>query len=66
MFKKLAENFKQIKFMPSAKGLFIERLRRKLEDLSISNNNEIMHGRISEIENKIRQFYLDNNSQIVA
>lgn len=66
MFKKLAENFKQIEFMPSAKGLFIERLRRKLEDLSISNNNEIVHGKIFEIENKIRQFYSDNNSQIVA
>ena len=66
MFKKLVENFKQIEFKPSAKGLFIESLRRKLEDLSISNTNEIVRGRIFEIENEIRQFYSDNNSQLVA
>lgn len=66
MFKKLVENFKQIEFTPSAKGMFIERLRRKLENLSISNSNEIVRGRIFEIENEIQQFYSDNNSQIVA
>lgn len=66
MFKKLVENFKQIEFTPSAKGFFIERLRRKLEDLSISNSNEIVGGRIFEIGNEIQQFYSDNNSQTIA
>lgn len=66
MFKKLVENFKQIEFTPSAKGFFIERLHRKLEDLSISNSNEIVGGRIFEIGNEIRKFYLDNNSQMLV
>ncbi len=66
MFKKLVENFNQLEFTPSAKGLFIERLRRKLEGLTVLNSNEVVSGRISEIENEIRQFYSDNNSQIIA
>jgi len=66
IFKKLAENFKQIEFTPSAKGFFIERLRRKLEDLVVSNSNEIVGGRIFEIGNEIRKFYLDNNSQMLV
>jgi len=66
MFKKLVKNFKQIEFTPSAKGFFIERLRRKLEDLAISNSNEIVGGRIFEIGNEIRKFYLDNNSQMLV
>lgn len=66
MFKKLLENFKQIEFTPSAKGVFIERLRQKLINLSKSNSNEIVHGKIHEIEKKILQFYSDNSSQVVA
>ena len=61
MFKKLVESFKQIEFAPSAKGFFIERLRRKLDALSVSNSNEIVDGRISEIGDAIRRFYSDSN-----
>ena len=55
MYSKLIDSFSQIEFTPSAKGLFIERLRRKLNDLSMSNSNEIVKGNISEISSKIQQ-----------
>ena len=55
MYSKLIDSFSQIEFTPSAKGLFIERLRRKLSDLSMSNSNEIVKGNISEISSKIQQ-----------
>ena len=45
----LHENFSDIKFIPSTKGRFIERLRTKLEDLSARNSNEIVPGYMSEI-----------------
>jgi hypothetical protein len=64
MFKKLIKGFKQIIFTPSSKGPFIEKLRRKLVDLSKSNSNEIVRGRIIEIEKDIRQFYSENNLHI--
>jgi hypothetical protein len=66
MFKKLMESFKQIEFTPSAKGFFIERLRRKIEDLSSANSNEVVDGKIFEIGNEIQKFYSENNSQIVV
>ncbi len=45
----LYENFSDIEFIPSTKGRFIERLRAKLDDLSVGNSNEIIHGYMSEI-----------------
>ncbi len=50
----LHENFSEIKFIPSTKGRFIERLRTKLEDLSIGSSNEIVPGNMSEILNKVK------------
>lgn len=58
MFNKLVESFSQIEFVSSAKGFFIERLRRKLDDIAVSHTNEIVHGRIREIENEIAGEYL--------
>ena len=49
LFEVLLENFSDIKFIPSTKGQFIERLRTKLRNLSKSNSNEIVHGNMSEI-----------------
>jgi hypothetical protein len=59
MYKKLLESFPKIEFQPSAKGFFIERLRQKLYDLSMSNTNEIVEGGISEMINDIQQYYLE-------
>ena len=56
-FHKLLESFVQIEFAPSAKGFFIERLRRKLDDLSWQSTNEIVPGKFLEIEREITQFY---------
>ena len=60
-FQKLLDNFPQIEFTPSVKGFFIERLRQKLDDLSLLNTNEIVRGRLSEINSDINQFYSDKN-----
>lgn len=49
LFATLHENFSDIAFIPSTKGRFIERLRAKLEDLSVGNSNEIVPGNMSEI-----------------
>ena len=57
MYKKLMENFNQVDFMVSAKGRFIEKLRLKLKNLSLTNTNEIVEGRIFEIGKNIQQFY---------
>jgi hypothetical protein len=53
----LHENFSNIEFIPSTKGLFIERLRAKLEDLSAGNSNEIIQGNMSEILHNAKKFY---------
>jgi hypothetical protein len=57
----LYENFSDIEFIPSTKGRFIERLRAKLEDLSVGNSNEIIHGNMSEILNNVKRFYHNSN-----
>lgn len=68
-FHKLLESFTQIEFTPSVKDFFIERLRRKLEDLSWMPANEIVPGRFFEIDREINQFYseqcLDKETQSV-
>lgn len=63
MYKKLLESFPKIEFQPSAKGFFIERLRRKLDDLSMFSSNEIVQGSISEMINEVQQFYLEKESE---
>ena len=62
MYKKLFESFPKIEFTPSDKGFFIERLQRKLDDLSMANTNEIIKGSISEMNDRIQQFYLENQN----
>lgn len=52
LYNKLLESFSKIEFEPSAKGFFIERLRQKLNNLSMFNSNEIVQGNISEIINQ--------------
>ena len=54
LFATLHENFSDIEFVPSTKGRFIERLRAKLENLSVGNSNEIVPGQISEILNNVK------------
>ena len=65
-YQKLLESFPQIEFVPSAKGFFIERLRRKLDDLSMSNSNEIVKGNFLEICNKIQEYYSGNQNNSAA
>jgi hypothetical protein len=50
---RLHENFSDIKFIPSTKGRFIERLRTKLENLSAGKSNEIVPGNMSEMLTKV-------------
>ncbi len=57
VFQKLTGSFTQIEFTSSTKGFFIERLRKKLDNLAVRNTNEILPGRIAEIEKAIHQFY---------
>ena len=52
--KTLHENFSDIKFIPSTKGRFIERLRTKLEDSSAGSSNEIVPGYMPAIIKKMR------------
>lgn len=59
LFKKLLGSFPEIEFHPSVKGFFIEKLRRKLNDLSMFDSNEIVQGNISEMINEAQQFYLE-------
>ncbi len=49
LFAELHKNFPNVEFIPSAKGRFIERLRTKLENLTMRKNNEIVPGNISDI-----------------
>ena len=56
LFATLHENFSEIEFIPSTKGRFIERLRAKLEDLSVDNSNEIVPGYMSEILNNVKNY----------
>ncbi len=49
LFATLHEIFSDIEFIPSTKGRFIERLRAKLEILSVGNSNEIVPGIMSAI-----------------
>jgi hypothetical protein len=51
----LQENFSDLKFVPSTKGRFIERLRKKLKDLSSGRSNEIVPGYMSEILKNVKQ-----------
>ena len=52
----LHENFSDIKFIPSTKGRFIERLRTKLEDLSAGSSNEIVPGYMFEILKNVKDY----------
>ncbi|MGD9160328.1 MAG: hypothetical protein PVG39_18070 [Desulfobacteraceae bacterium] len=63
LFKKLLGSYPEIEFMPSAKGFFIERLRRKLNDLTMFNSNEIVQGSISEMINEVQEYYLIDNDE---
>lgn len=64
LFKKLLGSFPKIEFQPSAKGFFIERLRRKLNDLTMLDSNEIVQGSISEMINEVQQFYLEKKKRV--
>lgn len=63
LFAKLHKNFSDIEFIPSTKGRFIERLRTKLEDLSIGSTNEIVPGNMSEIINNVKKFSQEANAE---
>jgi len=52
LFPKLHESFSSIEFIPTVKGKLIERLRAKLQNLSVSKTNEIITGDISEVSNR--------------
>lgn len=54
LFEKLAQHFPDLEFVPSTKGKFIERMRKKLKDLVRENSNEIVKGNISEILQKLQ------------
>ncbi|MCP4664028.1 MAG: hypothetical protein GY856_52260, partial [bacterium] len=45
----LAACFEELEFVPTPKGPFIERLRRKLDALARGNSNEILDGDVTEI-----------------
>ncbi len=49
LFAELLKNFPKIEFIPSSKGRFIERLRKKLDNLSKNRTNEITVGNMSQI-----------------
>ena len=53
LLEKLMQNFDKLEFIEVTKGWFIERLRRKLVDLTRKPTNEIVMGDISEIIEKI-------------
>jgi hypothetical protein len=65
LFATLHENFSDIEFIPSTKGRFIERLRAKLEDLSVGNSNEIVPGNMSEILDNVNSFYRIPNKEVI-
>jgi hypothetical protein len=56
LLETLHKNFSDIKFIPSTKGRFIERLRTKLEDLSAGSSNEIVPGYMFEILKNVKDY----------
>ena len=50
LFTELSQTFPDIEFIPSTKGCFIERLRKKLIQLSMGGSNEIVTGNINFTE----------------
>jgi len=56
LLRTLHENYSNIKFFPSTKGRFIERLRTKLRDLSAGRSNEIVPGYMSEILKNVKSY----------
>jgi hypothetical protein len=57
LFATLHQNFSDLKFIPSTKGRFIERLRTKLEDLSAGKSNEIVPGNMSEMLKNVKNYH---------
>ncbi len=53
----MKKNFPDLEFIPSTKGLFIERLRAELDDLSKYKSNEIVAGNIFDILKKFEKDY---------
>ena len=66
LFTELKKNFTNLEFIPSTKGLFIERLRAKLFNLSNYNSNEIVAGNISDILVKLKNINSANNVQLTS
>ena len=66
LFTELKKNFTNLEFIPSTKGLFIERLRAKLFNLSNYNSNEIVAGNISDILVKLKNINSVNNVQLTS
>lgn len=66
LFTELKKNFANLEFIPSTKGLFIERLRAKLFNLSNYNSNEIVAGNISDILVKLKNINSANNVQLTS
>ncbi len=64
LFAELTNNFPNLEFIPSTKGLFLERLRTKLGNLSKYNSNEIVAGNIADVLVKFKNINSENNSQV--
>jgi hypothetical protein len=64
LFAELTNNFPNLEFIPSTKGLFVERLRAKLGDLSKYNSNEIVAGNIADVLVTLKNINPENNSQV--
>jgi hypothetical protein len=62
LFAALQETFSDLKFIPSTKGVFVERLRAKLKKLSTGKSNEIVPGNISEI---LSNLLLKNSNEVI-
>lgn len=65
LFKELSHAFPNIEFIPSVKGRFIERLRKKLNQLSMKDSNEIVSGNIEEIGRNVHAAYSEVRKNIV-
>lgn len=63
LFTELKKTFPDIEFVPSNKGLFVERIRAKLFDLSKYKSNEIVDGNISDILVKLKNINSLNKSK---
>jgi len=57
LFTALSQTFPHVEFIPSVKGRFIERLRKKLIHLATRDSNEIVPGHIEEIGQKVHVEY---------